>query len=67
MSELLDLSKKKKFMEKTNSWTRDELQEHLFVALMKIDELQKREEHFRAELKTRNAQLAKAKRENDDE
>lgn len=62
MSELIEMVAKKKFMEKINSWTRDDLSEHLYIAVRKIEELKKREEHQRNELRMRNEEVAKLKK-----
>ena len=53
---------KKKFMEKINSWSRDDLSEHLYIALRKIEDLKQREAHQRNELRMRNEEVAKLKK-----
>ena len=62
MTEFLEMMAKKKFMEKINSWTRDDLSEHLYGAVRKIEDLKQREAHQRNELRMRNEEVAKLKK-----
>lgn len=62
MSEFLEMQVKKKVMEKINSWSRDDVNEHFYGALRKIEDLQQKNEHQRNELRMRNEEVAKLKK-----